>query len=148
MLHGGKRRPAKKSDWPGAASEPIQYEVGMQWSVLAGIADTKNELAGIGGPFVRRLIPVAEGARIERQSPTADFAECERYLFEALEFALGSFGFCAWIGDLKLRNSPMYTHATSWGLTVQSRVHALARRSPMHNKERSRHVTLVTARGE
>ena len=35
----------------------VQVDVGVQRRVFAGVADTKDEFAGIDGPFVRRLRP-------------------------------------------------------------------------------------------
>jgi hypothetical protein len=41
--------------------------LGVQRGVFVGVADEDHEFAGIDGPVVLRLIPVAEGAGIERE---------------------------------------------------------------------------------
>ena len=42
----------------------VQIDFGMQRRVFARVADANNEPAGIDDPFVRRRVPIAEGARV------------------------------------------------------------------------------------
>ena len=45
--------------------DSVQGEVGLERRVFAAVADADDEFAGIDGPLVGGLIPVAEGAGIE-----------------------------------------------------------------------------------
>ena len=63
-----------------------------------------NELAGIDGPFVGRLVPIAEGARIERERHVPGFAGSETDFGEAFQFALGAVDLRRGVGDVELGN--------------------------------------------
>ena len=56
----------------------------MERSVFAGVADVDDEFAGVDGPLMRRLVPVAEGAGIQVESYMACFAGSQANLLESL----------------------------------------------------------------
>ena len=62
----------------------VQFNSGAERGVFAGVADAKDEFAGIDGPLVRGLIPVAEGARIKGKGDVLRFAGSEAGFFETL----------------------------------------------------------------
>ena len=81
-----------------------QHQVSIQRRVLAGVAHVNHELAGIDGPLLRGLIPVAEGARIEVQGYVLRLSGGEANLREALQFAFGTIELGGGIGDVELGN--------------------------------------------
>ncbi len=62
----------------------------MERGVLAGVADQDYELAGVDGPFVGGLVPVAEGAGVQVEGYVLGFAGGEADFFKSLQFALGA----------------------------------------------------------
>src|ERR1035437_9126013 len=74
----------------------------VQRGVFAGVAYPDDELAGIDGPLVRFLVPVAEGAGVQVESYMLGFAGGHANLFKALQFALGASGFGGGVGDVEL----------------------------------------------
>ena len=48
-----------------ALSRLVQIDVGVEWGVFAGVAYVDYEFAGVDGPLLVWLVPVAEGAGVE-----------------------------------------------------------------------------------
>src|SRR5208282_2276288 len=72
------KRPAKCGAGRSFAEAiSVDRQIGLQRGVFAGVADTDHEFAWVDGPFVRRFVPVAEGAGIERQRDVLAFAWSE-----------------------------------------------------------------------
>jgi len=82
----------------------MNRDFGVERRVFAGVADTKDEFAGIDDPLLGWLIPVAEGARVERERDVAGFAGSETDFGESLQLALGAVNLRGWIGDVELRD--------------------------------------------
>src|SRR5579859_3274066 len=82
----------------------VQRHFRMQRCVLARVAHEDDELARIDGPLVRRLAPVAEGARIQVQCHVPGFACGEANFLEALQFPLRPFHSGRWVGNIELGN--------------------------------------------
>src|SRR5580704_2193103 len=80
----------------------MQVDVGVERRVFAGVADAKNELAGIDDPFVGRLVPVTEGARVEIERDVLGFAGSETDFGEALQLALRAVDLSGGVGDVEL----------------------------------------------
>jgi hypothetical protein len=83
----------------------VQVDVGVERCVFAGVADSNDEFAGIDDPFVGRLIPIAEGARVERERDVPGFAGSETDFGEALQLALGAIDLRGRVGDVELATS-------------------------------------------
>ncbi len=82
----------------------MQIDVGVERRVFAGVADTKNEFAGIDDPFASGSVPIAEGARVERERDVPGFAGSETDFGKALQFALGAIDLRGGVGDVELRD--------------------------------------------
>ena len=80
----------------------MQIDVGGERRVFAGVADANHKFAGIDDPFLRGLIPIAEGARIETKSDVFGLAGIETNFLEAFQLALRTIGLRGRIGDVEL----------------------------------------------
>ncbi len=61
-----------------------------------------DEFAGIDGPLMGRLVPIAESTGIQAESDVFGFAWSEPDFLKSLQLALGALGLGGWIGDIKL----------------------------------------------
>src|ERR1019366_5210256 len=66
----------------------VQCKVRMERGVFAGVADADDKFAGIDGPLMRRVVPVAEGAGVQVESYMPGFAGSQTNLLKAFQLAL------------------------------------------------------------
>ena len=74
----------------------------MERGVFAGVADADDKFAGIDGPLMRRVVPVAEGAGVQVESYMPGFAGSQTNLLKAFRLALRANDFSLRIGDVEL----------------------------------------------
>jgi hypothetical protein len=62
----------------------VEVNVAVERSVFAGVADEKNKLAGIDGPLMSGVVPVAEGSGIQCKRDAPRLSRSKTDLLKAL----------------------------------------------------------------